>query len=168
MQSVTQDIVQLLSYKKWQSAPPYTHLYIYLLMNQHSPHPSSSDPSPQSLSPSQTWLKRTHSVPSRHSWEPMRHFRTFVWAARVRSLGQLTSSEPSWQWERPSQTRLLETQLLRSLQRKSASKGKKKFKLERLVNYTSNSHNRYEIVALVQTTSCVMSTIENSILKNQV
>ena len=85
-----------------------------------SPHPSSSDPSRQSRSPSQTWLKRTHSVPSWHNLEPMRHFRTFDRAVGWAMLWQLTSSEPSLQWERPSQTRLLEMQLLRSLQRKSS------------------------------------------------
>lgn len=40
-------------------------------------HPSSSDPSWQSFSPSQTWLYRTQSSPSLQSLKPLRHFRGF-------------------------------------------------------------------------------------------
>lgn len=54
-------------------------LLFYQLNAQNKPalhwaaHPSSSDPSWQSLSPSHTWLYITHSRPSLHGLKPLRH-----------------------------------------------------------------------------------------------
>ncbi|TNN86283.1 hypothetical protein EYF80_003368 [Liparis tanakae] len=62
------------------------------------------------------WLYKTHSLPSVHGFEPKLHFRRLALGGAA--LEQSTSSEPSWQSGRPSQTRLLEMQRRRSLQRK--------------------------------------------------
>ena len=98
----------------------YCHFDKWQILYRNSPHPSSSDPSPQSVSPSQMWLKRTHWVPSAHILEPLWHFGLLVWSVGGAMVGQNISSEPSEQWERPSHTKLLGTQLRRSLHAKSA------------------------------------------------
>lgn len=97
-------------------------LRVGIKLRENAPQSCSSDPSRQSLSPSQTWLNKTHSVPSLHGTNPVRHFKVFDWAAGEATAGQSTSSEPSAQWERPSQTRFLEIQLLWSLHLKSSGR----------------------------------------------
>lgn len=98
----------------------------------NSPHSCSSDPSRQSFSPSHTCLYKTHSVPSLHGLEPVRHLRMFARVAGEATVGQLTSSELSRQWERPSQTRFLEMQLPRSVHLKSSKIVNKRQKKRRL------------------------------------
>ncbi len=80
---------------------------------------SSSDPSLQSISPSHTWLYSTHSRPSLQGLVPTRHLKRAVAVVLVAMVEHPTSSEPSRQWERPSQTRASSIHFLLSLQRKS-------------------------------------------------
>ncbi len=80
---------------------------------------SSSDPSLQSISPSHTWLYSTHSRPSLQGLVPTRHLKSAVAVVLVAMVEHPTSSEPSRQWERPSQTRASSIHFLLSLQRKS-------------------------------------------------
>ncbi len=84
----------------------------------------SSDPSLQSISPSHTWLYSTHSCPSLHGLEPIRHFND-VETVSGAMVGHSISSDPSMQWGLPSHTRSLSTHLLPSLHRKSPIRKKK-------------------------------------------
>lgn len=88
---------------------------------ENSPHPCSSVPSSQSISPSHTCLCDTHCLPSSHSFDPRRHLRIFACSGINGTDGHLNSSEPSGQCERPSQTRFLEMQRLPSWHLKSSA-----------------------------------------------
>lgn len=55
----------------------------------------------------------------------MRHLSVLGEGAGAETLGQSTSSDPSWQWTRPSHTSVCEIQFRRSLQRNWAEKKKK-------------------------------------------